>query len=348
MPAVIPSTWPASLSGAHNHLWRLVAIAQALVWFFWLPVLCKPHWEWLWSQPWLEHPMARQVLLNELGFVYLGVAVVLMLPIYRGNYRLFEQYRITDRSNFGGACDDFDFRSERPEVREAFWRLTWRSVGLYCFNYGVLVPVLTAGKYLILGDNMSFKTSDWPDYQTLFLHNVALTLVQEFAFYWSHRLAHTRSLYRFHKVHHEYKQNTIMASMHEHPVDYTVTLAGPALIAVGIVQPHSFTLFQWVIWLLVANIDDHCGYEFPWSPVRWFYMAAGTDMHEFHHSGPGIKAGCFASKLSLYDVLFNSKDRWQEWRAGRLLQALGAAKGTSGGGGGGGNGSSSSSSSTLD
>ena len=27
---------------------------------------------------------------------------------------------------------------------------------------------------------------------------------------------------------------------------------------------------------MVANVDDHCGYEFPWSPVRWFPLAAAT------------------------------------------------------------------------
>jgi len=42
--------------------------------------------------------------------------------------------------------------------------------------------------------------------------------------------------------------------MHEHPVDYVITLAAPALLAVIVVHPHSVTLFQWIAWLLVANI----------------------------------------------------------------------------------------------
>lgn len=163
--------------------------------------------------------------------------------------------------------------------------------------------------------------------------------------------------------------------MHEHPVDYVITLAAPALLAVIVVHPHSVTLFQWIAWLLVANIgqtkkaldgrikrthlhwrffvhsvlprqrnlsflvffkrmhlvapqhlvtrslsavnvlllclwlllgrvlaDDHCGYAFPWSPVRWFPLSANTDQHEFHHSK---NMGCFASKLAIYDQLFD-------------------------------------------
>jgi len=44
--------------------------------------------------------------------------------------------------------------------------------------------------------------------------------------------------------------------MHEHPVDYVITLAAPALLAVIVVHPHSVTLFQWIAWLLVANIGE--------------------------------------------------------------------------------------------
>jgi len=313
--AKVVQRWPASMEGSQNVLWRCVAIAQTLLWFFGLPLLCKPYWESFWGHPLLSHPLTKQVLLNWMGFLYFATACMLMVPIYSLNLPFFEQYRITDASNYGGKTDDFDFRSERKEVRSRFWELTRKSVFLYLFNYGILVPVLTVGKYFVLGDNMSFSTEDWPTYEELAVQNIALTLIHEFGFYWSHRLAHIPSLYRFHKVHHEYKQNTIMASMHEHPIDYIITIAGPALLSVVIVQPHSFTLFQWIAWVIVANIDDHCGYEFPWSPVRWFYMAGGTDMHEYHHSG---NMGCYASKLALYDVAFDSKRHWQNWRERRL------------------------------
>jgi sterol desaturase/sphingolipid hydroxylase (fatty acid hydroxylase superfamily) len=294
--------WPKSME--RKYLWRVVAICLSLIWFFVTPVILKPHWEWFWSP---FSPVMKQILLNEMGFFYFAIATALMLPIYAGNFNFFEQFRICER--------DWDWKSEKPEVRSAFWALSRRSLALFFFNYGLLVPALTFGKYLLLGDNMSFSVEDWPSYQTLFVHNIAMTLIHEIGFYWSHRLAHLPSLYKFHKVHHEYKQNTILASMHEHPIDYIITIAGPALLTVVVVAPHSFTLFQWIAWIIVANIDDHCGYEFPFSPVRWFWMAGGTDMHEFHHSK---NLGCFASKLALYDFLFDSKQKYVDWRSRRL------------------------------
>ena len=309
------ASWPLSEEG--TFAWRLFGACLSAAWFVTVPILCKPYWEQIWSLPLLENPLAKQILLNEMGFLYFVAATITMLPIYAGNFQFFEQYKICER--------EWDWRSENKEIRDAFWTLTKKSIVLYFFNYGILVPLLTVGKYLVLGDNMSFSVSDWPDLQTLLIQNILMTLIHEFFFYWSHRLAHIPSLYRFHKVHHEYKQNTILASMHEHPIDYIVTIAGPALLTIMIVQPHSFTLFMWIAWVIVANIDDHCGYEFPWNPVRWFWMAGGTDMHEYHHSG---NLGCFASKLALYDVIFDSKTNWQNWRSKRLSKIMGAETST--------------------
>ena len=60
------------------------------------------------------------------------------------------------------------------------------------------------------------------------------------------------------------------------------------------------------------------GYAFPWSPVRWFPFANQTDQHEFHHSK---NLGCFASKLNIYDKIFDSEKPYLEWRAKRARQS---------------------------
>ena len=140
----------------------------------------------------------------------------------------------------------------------------------------------------------------------------------------SHRLAHHPKLYKYHKVHHEYHENTVLAAQHEHPIDYIVTIATPALVAISVVGPHSFTLFQWAAWVIIANLDDHVGYEFPWSPVRWFPFAASTAMHEFHHAK---NMGCFASKLNIYDKIFDSEQPYLKWRAARDAKAHGMKAG---------------------
>lgn len=283
-----------------NAVFTVFAIIEALLWFFAVPSILKPYWEKAWSQ---YSPLQSQLMLNMLGILYFLLIGAMILPIYAFEMKFFERYKISDKV--------WAWKSDKKEVRDEFWALSRRSLRFFVVNYGMLVPLLTVLKFYLLGDNMSFSTSDWPSYYTLAKHNLAMTVIHEFAFYWSHRLAHHPRLYKFHKVHHEYKQNTILASQHEHPIDYIVTIATPALCAVSIVNPHSITLFQWIAWLLVANIDDHLGYAFPWSPVRWFPLASQTDQHEFHHSR---NMGCFASKLNIYDKLFDSEAPYLEWR----------------------------------
>lgn len=136
--------------------------------------------------------MQAQLLLNMTGLVYFAAAVVIMLPIYALEHPFFEQFKISDKP--------WAWRSASADVRNDFWALSLRSLKLFFFNYGVIVPVFTIGKYFLLGDSMSFSVHDWPSYKTLFIHNVAMTLLHELAFYWSHRLAHHPRLYKFHKV----------------------------------------------------------------------------------------------------------------------------------------------------
>jgi sterol desaturase/sphingolipid hydroxylase (fatty acid hydroxylase superfamily) len=48
-------------------------------------------------------------------------------------------------------------------------------------------------------------------------------VVEDFTFYWSHRLLHTPFLYKnFHKIHHEYNTSVSIASVYAHPIEYTL------------------------------------------------------------------------------------------------------------------------------
>ena len=244
-----------------------------------------------------------QMVLNQIALVYFVVYALVMLPIYRGTMRALSSTRSAISHGHG----------EKQEVRRVLGPLA---------SVGQAVRSTLARfhphrrQVLRMGDNMS-GDADWPSYRILLLRQPGHDAVHEFGFYWCYRLAHHPKLDKYHKVHHEYHQNMVLAAQHEHPIDYIVTIATPALLAVS-GRAQSFTLFQWIAWLVMANIDDHVGYEFPWSPVRWFPFAAATDMHEFHHSK---NMGCFASKLNINDRIFNSEQPYLRWRAARDAKA---------------------------
>jgi sterol desaturase/sphingolipid hydroxylase (fatty acid hydroxylase superfamily) len=138
-----------------------------------------------------------------------------------------------------------------------------------------------------------------------------LFVISDFGFYATHRLMHLPKLYRFHKVHHEYKNNDILAAQHFHPIDFFISIASPVLLTTVFVRPHAFTQFMAGLWIFTANLDDHIGYAFPWSPVRWFPLSAGTDAHEFHHQ---VNMGCYGSKFQIWDAIFQTDKVYKDWR----------------------------------
>lgn len=57
-----------------------------------------------------------------------------------------------------------------------------------------------------------------PSLPTLFFETALFFLVNDFVFYWSHRLLHHPRLYKIHKKHHQYYVTTGLAAEFAHPV----------------------------------------------------------------------------------------------------------------------------------
>ena len=287
-------------------IWMLVASIQSALWFFGLPPLLKPYWSSLFDD--LSSSTAESILFLLIIPFYLLFLLIVALPPYLLQWPCFEQYKI--------AKNAWPWLDDCPSVRDAFWKLTYKTIRLELILLLVIFPAMLYVKTIVMPRAaVSFSDDEWPDHAKSFTDLISLALVHEFFFYWTHRLMHMYPrLYRYHKVHHEYKQNDVLASQYFHPVDFALSIGGPAILTTVLVRPHSITQFQFGIWLLYANFDDHLGYAFPWSPVRWFPLAATTDCHEFHHS---VNMGCYSSKLVLYDVIFGTDKAYRDWRKKR-------------------------------
>ena len=310
--------------------WMPIAILQSLFWFFGLPLICRKFiWEDIFNTVIIRSnnnnnddndnsnnrmngiALADFMLSFFTPILFFVSYNLIMIPIYIGQYSFFEQYKIQKHRVW-------PWLDERQNIRDEFWKLTFRSIKITSFNLLVLLPALTClkivlQKTLLPPNEFLFSTDDehWPTAYENCRDIMKLSLIHEFGFYVTHKMSHTYpALYKYHKVHHEYKCNWTMASQHNHPIDYILSIGGPAVLALGLVsKAHSMSQFQWIVWTMYANLDDHVGYSFPWSPVRWFPFSAGTSEHEFHHS---INVGCFGSKLSIYNSLFGGYERYNK------------------------------------
>ena len=297
-------------------IYTILAVTQSIFWLCMLPYLCRQIWPLVFGK--IQSPIMKELVLNQTPLILFCCYGLCILPIYYIQHPLFEQFKIEPTK-------PWPWLDQRVKTRQDFWKLVKKSCKLCSFNLLVLVPLATLFKGLILHlfcihqnycSFISFNDEDWPSTFELIKHNITLTLLHELFFHCTHRIMHIYpSLYKYHKVHHEYKNNIFLSAQHNHPVDYILSIAGPVLLALTIVKPHSFTQCQWAIYTVYTNLDDHVGYSFPFSPVRWFPFASLTQEHEFHHS---VNVGCFSSKLDLYEKLFRTSTKFIKWEAKRI------------------------------
>ena len=140
------------------------------------------------------------------------------------------------------------------------------------------IPIFAWIKIVTFG-SISFETKDWPTYSESALQIMSYVVLHELMFYWIHRASHPKSaccvnphannidithfraqafhtfpsLYKYHKVHHVYKQNNVLASQHFSFVDFFFSIAFPSIACTIIVRPHSVCHFQAGLWLFTGE-----------------------------------------------------------------------------------------------
>ena len=115
-----------------------------------------------------------------------------------------------------------------------------------------------------------------PLFPTLLLQVVTLLLVEEVAFYYSHRLLHLPFLYqRVHHIHHEWVAPVAVSATTCHLLEHIVSNVAPMLLGVLVARAH-WTLYMGWVWLGVFNtVCVHSGYAWGWLKAL---------NHDRHHS----------------------------------------------------------------
>jgi sterol desaturase/sphingolipid hydroxylase (fatty acid hydroxylase superfamily) len=140
--------------------------------------------------------------------------------------------------------------------------------------------------------------------QPLWLSFVAMLVINDLSGYWTHRLFHTRWLWRFHAPHHSSEQVTWLSSVRVHPLnDLVMRLCRVTpLLALGFPLPAVGLLASL---LSLSSLVQHANLGWSLGPLR--YVIATPMYHRWHHTceDEGLDKN-FADLLPLCDLLFGT------------------------------------------
>ena len=234
------------------------------------------------------------IIFGEVTFIVFNLG---MMVIYKMKHQFFEQYK-TDKEDWPWDAD--------PKA----WKNLLKETFLVLFvNQFILIPLITV-PHLITGESpVSVQYDELPSLQTIILHLLFFLICEDFSFYCTHRLLHTKYLYsKIHKLHHKYRHTVGIASEFAHPIEFVfgnilTTYSGVLILGR---RTHFFTDCVWTFIRIAETTDGHCGYNFPWSPYRLLPLSAGEDYHNYHHQE---FEGNYGSFSTIWDRLFGTVNK---------------------------------------
>jgi len=68
---------------------------------------------------------------------------------------------------------------------------------------------------------------------------------------------------------------------------------------------------MFIAWAELSSIDDHSGYNFPWSPYTILPFATNAEYHDYHHSHGNN--GNYSGNYSTLDNLLGNNKKFYEY-----------------------------------
>jgi len=143
-----------------------------------------------------------------------------------------------------------------------------------------------------------------PEFHWVLIEFAVFLLVEEVAFFYSHRLAHHRRFYKYvHKVHHEWTAPVGLTALYAHPLEHVVSNMLPVSLGPLVCGSHLATAWLWTTIAIATTINSHGGYHFPFFP--------SPEAHDFHH----LKFNQCFGVLGILDYLHGTDSMFKSSKA---------------------------------
>lgn len=217
----------------------------------------------------------------------------------------FEKYRVDEKP--------WHWDMEPDKWKE----MLCNTMGLVMFNFLGLTFPLAYLNAVVFGLPVRLDVESLPSGLEVFWQLLFCLFCEDFLFHHAHQLLHTKRFYWIHKVHHQYHAPIAVSAAYAHPIEYLFGNILPSALGGMILQKrmHLWSMSIWAIFRLSAALENHSGYEFPWSMYQAIPFKAPTEYHDFHHNR---NQGTYSGVLRFWDWVYGTNCEYFEWvRAGR-------------------------------
>lgn len=301
--------WEQELHRYKPSTWLAVRVGTLIAY----PYLMSSLGELLWPQVhmmtdrlgWEIATIAQpaMALISVVAFVVLNI---LYTMLYYYDIPALRQYRVDDKPWHWELLDS-----------EGWKKMLHNTIWLVLFNFFCVSPAFMYLINICIGNPLRQDIESLPTGGEIFWQIMLCLVLEDFGFHHAHQLLHTKQFYWIHKVHHQYHAPIGIASVYAHPIEYVFGNMMPSLLGPGVLQyrMHSWTFCVWLIFRSSAAVENHSGYEFPWSMFQAIPFKAPTEYHDFHHNK---NLGTYSGVLRFWDWVYGTNSQYFEWvRAGR-------------------------------
>jgi sterol desaturase/sphingolipid hydroxylase (fatty acid hydroxylase superfamily) len=197
---------------------------------------------------------------------------------------------------------------------QPLWRDGWRADLIYWFIgpffFAALhVALVTLGAALFFADGAAYAA--YADHglfglrhAPLWLQVIAALVIMDFIQYWTHRIFHSPSLWRFHAIHHGPEHVDWLSSARFHPVNTVVhTTAVGAFVTLLGFDPLVFVILA--PFNIVYSTMVHANVDWDFGPLKKVF--ASPVFHRWHHSSdPDVRDKNFAPTFPILDIMFGT------------------------------------------